>query len=119
MKQYLKMKDSGLEWIGNIPEHWKIVKLKFVCIINPPKSETSDLPPNYTVSFLPMEKIGEDWNLMLNEIKELADVYEGFTYFRNGDVIVAKITPCFENGKGSLCKNLKNGIGFGTTELHV
>ena len=42
-----------------------------------------------------------------------------FTYFKDDDVIIAKITPCFENGKGALCRNLINGLGFGTTELHV
>ena len=44
---------------------------------------------------------------------------KGYTYFRNGDVLFAKITPCMENGKGAIAKNLKNGIGFGTTEFHV
>lgn len=66
-----------------------------------------------------MEKIGEDGSLKLDETKELAQAYGGFTYFRNNDIIVAKITPCFENRKGAICQNLTNGIGFGTTELHV
>lgn len=113
------MKDSGIEWIGEIPEHWKIAKIKFACEINPPKNEVSNLPKDLEVSFLPMEKIGEDGKLKLEEKRKLNEVVNGFTYFRNGDVIVAKITPCFENGKGSLCEGLENGIGFGTTELHV
>ena len=58
-------------------------------------------------------------HLILNEERELTDVWDGFTYFKDDDVSIAKITPCFENGKGALCRNLINGLGFGTTELHV
>jgi type I restriction enzyme, S subunit len=118
-KTYPKMKDSGIDWVGDIPEEWKVTKLKYACKFNPPKSELNSFSDNYKVSFLPMERIGEDGKLDLEEKKELHEVKNGFTYFRNNDVIIAKITPCFENGKGSLCKNLHNDIGFGTTELHV
>jgi len=118
-KTYPKMKDSGIEWIGDIPTDWNHIKLKYACKINPPKSEINNLPNDFKVSFLPMEKINEDGTLELEEEKEIHEVKDGFTYFRNDDIILAKITPCFENGKGSLCKNLQNGVGFGTTELHV
>ena len=47
------------------------------------------------------------------------DIKSGFTHFAEGDVGVAKITPCFENGKSTVFKNLRNGIGAGTTELHI
>ena len=67
-----------------------------------------------------MKLIGEDGSLALEETKQLTEVWEGFTYFRDGDVLVAKrITPCFENGKGAFCEHLHSGVGFGTTELHV
>jgi type I restriction enzyme S subunit len=66
-----------------------------------------------------MEKISEDGRLCLDETRRFENVVQGYTHFRNGDVIVAKITPCFENGKGALCEGLLNGLGFGTTELHV
>ena len=49
----------------------------------------------------------------------MEDVYDGYTYFADGDLCIAKITPCFENGKGALAEGLTNGVGFGTTELHV
>ena len=52
----------------------------------------------------------------LNQTKLLEDVSGGYTYFKENDVVVAKITPCFENGKGSIAKGLVNGVGFGTTE---
>lgn len=51
--------------------------------------------------------------------KPQGDIYNGYTYFADNDVVVAKITPCFENGKGALARNLSNGMGFGTTEFHV
>jgi type I restriction enzyme S subunit len=94
-------------------------RLKFACHINPSKAEISALEPDTDVSFLPMECIGTDGTTDLSRTKRLHEVRQGFTYFRDGDVIVAKITPCFENGKGALCSNLVNGTGFGTTELHV
>lgn len=113
-----KMKDSEIEWLGEIPEGWGVRKLRFVCEINPVKSEYRG-DKNIEVTFLPMEKVGEQGELIKDDIRVLADVYNGYTYFRDGDVIVAKITPCFENGKGSLVEGLVNGIGFGSTEFHV
>jgi type I restriction enzyme S subunit len=66
-----------------------------------------------------MEAIGEQGELDLSTIRNLDDVKKGYTQFFDGDVIVAKITPCFENGKGALVRGLFNGVGFGTTELYV
>ncbi|MEP7217409.1 MAG: restriction endonuclease subunit S, partial [Bacteroidota bacterium] len=71
------------------------------------------------VTFLPMEAIGERGELDLSRIREKDEVSTGYTLFFENDVVVAKITPCFENGKGALVRGLFNGIGFGTTELHV
>ncbi|NLE57272.1 MAG: restriction endonuclease subunit S, partial [Planctomycetes bacterium] len=66
-----------------------------------------------------MEAVHEYGGLTLDQTRPLAEVATGYTYFRDGDVLAAKITPCFENGKGSIADGLVNGIGFGTTELHV
>lgn len=66
-----------------------------------------------------MEAIGEHGELNLTAIRELDDVKTGYTLFFEGDVVVAKITPCFENGKGALVHGLLNGVGYGTTELYV
>lgn len=71
------------------------------------------------VSFVPMEAVGENGGLTLEIIKEKADVESGYTLFFDGDVIVAKITPCFENCKGAVATGLHNGVAYGTTELHV
>ena len=70
-------------------------------------------------TFLPMENIGEQGELDCSIIRDIDDVRNGHTRFFDGDVVVAKITPCFENGKGALIRGTLNGIGFGTTELHV
>lgn len=71
------------------------------------------------VSFLPMEAIGETGGLDLGDERELGEIGSGYSFFADGDVLVAKITPCFENGKGAVARGLENGIGFGTTEVHV
>jgi type I restriction enzyme S subunit len=100
---------------------WERRTLQELCVVKPPKSEVrlkfkrSDL-----VSFLPMEDLG----IMLKEVsatKEriLGDVIDHYTYFAENDLLLAKITPCFENGKVGVAKNLKNGIGFGSSEYFV
>jgi type I restriction enzyme S subunit len=113
------MKDSGIEWLGEVPERWEVKRLRFVAELNPSKSEVRELDKETMVSFLPMETISEDGFLNLDREKAIREVETGYTYFRDGDVVVAKITPCFENGKGALMRGLLNGIGFGTTELIV
>lgn len=98
----------------------KFMKLSDVCIINPSKRELVGLDERTEVSFVPMRLVDEERGMIRTvEVRKLADVKKGFTYFRNNDVIFAKITPCMENGKSSLCINLKNDIGFGSTEFIV
>jgi len=66
-----------------------------------------------------MDAISDDGSIRLDETRTLAQVENGYTYFRDGDVVIAKITPCFENGKGAVVRGLLEGVGFGTTELIV
>ncbi|HAG29295.1 MAG TPA: hypothetical protein DCL39_07535 [Alteromonas macleodii] len=113
------MKDSEVDWLGEIPEHWEVARLRFSIKSNPVKSEIIDIERNDMVSFVPMDAVGEYGGIRLDTNKILDDVYDGYTYFRDNDVVIAKITPCFENGKGALACDLTNGIAFGTTELHV
>jgi len=101
------------------PSNWPVKRLRFAIELNPVKSQVAALDPESKVSFVPMEAIGELGQIYANSIKPLEEVYNGYTYFQDGDVVVAKITPCFENGKGALAKGLINSIGFGTTEFHV
>ena len=117
--RHAKYMDSGVDWLGQIPSQWAVKRLRFVADLNPSKSEVSHLAADTEVSFLPMEAIGEDGSLELDRVRPLADVQTGYTFFRDGDVTIAKITPCFENGKGAAMRDLCNGIGFGTTELIV
>lgn len=101
-----------------LPPGWTQRRLRFDVRTNPVKSEL-DLSSDTEVSFVPMDAIGELGGLRLDQTRELADVYSGYTYFADGDVCIAKITPCFENGKGAIAEGLTNGVAFGTTELHV
>ena len=71
------------------------------------------------VPFLPMEAIGERNELDPSATRQMDDVRAGYTQFFDGDVVIAKITPCFENGKGALIRGMAGGVGYGTTELHV
>ena len=93
-----------------------MVKLGEVCLINP---KSCTLRDDTEVSFIPMTKVGEHGEFDASEIKNYSEVKKGFTNFQNGDILFAKITPCMENGKGAIAHNMKNGIGFGSTEFHV
>ena len=117
--RYPEYKDSGVKWLGKVPGHWEVKRLRFVVELNPSKSEIVSTDRDTLVSFLAMDAIGEDGTLRLDVEKPIAELESGYTYFRDGDVTVAKITPCYENGKGALMAGLKSGIGFGTTELIV
>jgi len=99
------------------PENWTSKRLRFLARVN--KFPRIGLDSEDDVSFVPMAAIGENGGIELDQIKPLDEIGAGYTCFADGDVIVAKITPCFENGKGALADGLKNGIAFGTTELHV
>ena len=90
-----------------------------ICEINPPKKEIAHMDGSTKVSFIPMTSVSEEGQVNLSEVRMLDEVRSGFTYFSNGDVLFAKITPCMENGKGALVNHLVNGVGFGSTEFHV
>lgn len=101
-----------------LPIGWSRRRLRFDARMNPVKSEL-DIEDDAEVSFVPMDAVGELGGLRLDEERAVDEVYTGYTYFRDGDVVLAKITPCFENGKGAIAEGLTNGVAFGTTELHV
>jgi type I restriction enzyme S subunit len=116
---YPEYKNTEPEWLGKIPSHWDIKRLKFCADVNPSKKELDDTDKDLKATFLPMEKVTEDGEILDSDEKRIDDVIDDYTYFREDDVLVAKITPCFENGKGAFPQNLKNNIGFGTTEFVV
>jgi len=91
-----------------------------VCILNPKKKECAEVCDETLVSFVPMAQVDDISGCMDASLsRKLGDVRKGYTYFAEGDVVFAKITPCMENGKAAIARNLINGIGFGTTEFHV
>ena len=117
---YSKYKPSGVEWLGEVPEHWDVMRGRFCMRVNPPSEGLRRLhPEDDEISFVPMEAVGEYGGLNLDQTRVISDIGFGYTEFDDGDVVVAKITPCFENGKGALATGLVNGVAFGTTELHI
>lgn len=116
----VRMKSSGIEWLGDVPEHWEVGKLKKYVKLNP---SMNDVKSRYTaednVVFLSMDKISVDGDIDNSELRLITDVRTGFTAFTRQDVVIAKITPCFENGKGAYLENLDTELGYGTTELIV
>jgi type I restriction enzyme S subunit len=95
------------------------ISLSTICDINPKKSEISSVDRSTLVSFMPMANVSVQGQVSHIEERTIDGVWSGFTYFKENDVVFAKITPCMENGKGAIMRNLKNSIGFGTTEFHV
>lgn len=116
--RYPSYTPTTVSWLAEMPSHWEIKRLRYA-VRFPTKGEVRGLPPDTLVSFVPMEAVGEFGGLSLEQTRPVEDVLNGYTFFRSGDVLVAKITPCFENGKGALAEGLESGLGFGTTELHV
>jgi type I restriction enzyme S subunit len=83
-------------------------------------SPRNDAPDEAAASFIPMSGFSEfHKGALALQAEKWANIKKGFTHFRNGDVVVAKITPCFENGKAAVIDGLPHEIGAGTTELHV
>ena len=100
---------------------YPMVTIGEICEINPRKTEVAHLDKSLTVSFLPMADIGEN-AMYINPVRveQLAAVESNsYNYCKDGDVLVAKVTPCLENGKGGIARNLENGIGFATSEVYV
>ena len=113
MKRYSEYKDSGVKWIGEIPGHWDTPRIKSVAIFNPSKSTV-----NYQkVGYAPMDCI-RCGNITAGII-DYKKLPTGLTYFENEDIVVAKVTPCFENGNIAIAKNLHNGCAYGSSELFV
>jgi type I restriction enzyme S subunit len=116
---YSEYKTSDSAWLPTIPAAWLQIRGRFVMSVNPAAVRLRDLDEADEVSFVPMEAVGENGGLNLERTKPLDEVGSGYTEFEDGDVVIAKITPCFENGKSAIASDLKNGVAFGTTELHV
>lgn len=112
------MKDSGVEWLSEVPEHWEVNRLKRFCKVNASISNlTKAYSDNDKLVFLPMESVTVDGKIDCSLKRPFKEIKSGYSSFAKHDVIIAKITPCFENGKGACLDGLETEIGYGTTEL--
>lgn len=102
-----------------VPDRWEIGSFSDFATINPKLTSDVTLTPELKVSFIKMEDVSNDAQVKKMHVRNYVEVSKGFTKFNDHDVLVAKITPCFENGKGGYVEHLVNGIGFGSTEFHV
>ncbi|MBU4348781.1 N-6 DNA methylase [bacterium] len=126
LDNYQKIIDGAKQVVENykptfkIDSEWEMIGIGDVCEFNPKKSEVRNLADDLEVSFVPMADLNEYTMLFsTKQTKSKAEVYQGYTYFRENDVLLARVTPCFENGKSGIARNLKNGIGFGSSEYFV
>jgi type I restriction enzyme S subunit len=112
--------DSGVnedEKLFELPSKWQWTRLNLITEINPRNTDVDD---KTKVSFVPMTLITTSYDGVHDSESRLwSEIKKGYTHFANGDIAIAKITPCFENSKAAIFRNLENGIGAGTTELHV
>jgi restriction endonuclease S subunit len=110
------MKDSGVEWIGEIPESWEIERLKYHTEFNP-ATDIPEYEDDQQVSFLPMECLRRGTHT--SQVVDYEKVKKGYVIFQDNDILMAKVTPCLENGNIAIAQGLIDGIGFGSTEINV
>lgn len=110
------MKDSGIEWIGEIPAEWTASKIKY-CTEFAPSCNTSHLSEDSLVTFTPMECIKNGY--FENREAHFSALASSYTQYQDGDIVFAKVTPCFENGNIAIMQGLSAGVGFGSSELFV
>ena len=110
------MKDSGIEWIGEIPQGWDVERLKYHAQFNP-QTVLPDYSDEDQVTFIPMDSLKSGFHL--HTVSSFGKVKKGYVSFSENDILMAKVTPCLENGNLAIATNLINGVGFGSTEINV
>lgn len=95
------------------------VRLRRLVEVNPATREFSLVAENQDVTFLPLEAIWPGARLDVSRVRPKREVEVGYTRFREGDILLPKITPTFEADRTVVARGLRNGFGCGTTELHV
>lgn len=110
------MKNSGIEWIGDIPAEWTASKIKY-CTEFAPSCNTRHLSEDSLVTFTPMECIKNGY--FENREAHFSALSSSYTQYQDGDIVFAKVTPCFENGNIAIMQGLSAGFGFGSSELFV
>ena len=115
-EKFIDGTEEQIEIPFNLPESWCWQKISSICEINP-KNKLDD---TLEISFVPMTLINSEFNNNFTyKLQKWKNVKSGFSHFSDNDIGIAKITPCFENRKSVIFKNLKNKYGAGTTELHI
>ncbi len=99
-----------------LPPNWQWSQIAEIGLLSPRNEAADDL----SASFIPMPMIPAEYGATCShEVRQWADIKRGYTHFAEGDVGLAKITPCFQNGKSTVFRNLTGRMGSGTTELHI
>ena len=99
-----------------LPTSWRWSQISEIGFLSP-RNEVAD---EVQASFVPMSMIAADYGVTCNHaVRQWGEIKKGYTHFAEGDVGLAKITPCFQNGKSTVFRNLTGGLGSGTTELHI
>ena len=111
-----EMKDSGVDWIGEIPVDWEISRIKYVSIFEP-SCDFRKLTPETIITYSPMECIKN--GTFERRTSLYGNLAHTLTPFQNGDIVMAKVTPCFENGNIAIMNELQSGYGLGSSELFV
>ena len=112
----VEMKDSGVEWIGTVPAGWKFPRIKDIAILMP-KCDFSICTSETPITFTPMECIRT--GTFENRSKLFGEIEGTYTQYAEGDIVLAKVTPCFDNGNVCILKQLPSGVGMGSSELFV
>jgi len=112
----VEMKDSGVEWIGKVPSNWKILRIKNIAEFMP-KCDYSFCSYETEITFTPMECIRT--GTFENQSKPYGEISGSYAQYTEGDIVLAKVTPCFENGNVCIMKDLYAGVGMGSSELFV
>lgn len=111
-----EMKDSGVDWIGETPAEWRISRIKYVSIFEP-SCDFRKLTPETIITYSPMECIKN--GTFERRTSLYGNLAHTLTPFQNGDIVMAKVTPCFENGNIAIMNELQSGYGLGSSELFV
>lgn len=111
-----EMKNSGIAWMGEIPREWNISRIKYVADVDPSCDKTK-IDGDSLITYTPMECIRR--GNFVNKAACLNSVSSSLTAYEEGDIVMAKVTPCFENGNIAIMTGLHNGFGLGSSELFV
>jgi type I restriction enzyme S subunit len=95
---------------------WKTIPLRYVCQLNP-SVDFSGFEEDDELAFLPMDKVKNGY--FIPNTDKFSKYASSYNAFEDGDILLAKVTPCFENGNIAVVDNLRSGKGFGSSELFV